>query len=375
MTELWYYQSPLARMQAQMSTALARRSSGKLARRSSSDAVATWVAQLEPHTRRAYETGLRSFATYLADGDEIEEPTIDAAGTYLLGLDARKANELVQEYINELARVDRKTRKPRYTRGTIGNRVSALRWAVREARRFGYVDWSLEVVVPKLKKDRAGRLVRKAGRDMKGPPEAIIAQMVAAAFSSSDPRAALVLSLCYTETLRSHEIRQPNLDELDLETGTIIVVRKKRVGPEAVPLSPLTQRAAKRWLRVRGRRPGPLLLGGCDWTSRRVPDWIRGLSDKKFDELRISASGISRIVRRLGREGGVETSPHRIRHTGITVGDAAAELLNIPKQDRKGRSGHIDDKAYAIYLDQDTANVRVLTDAVAARIEELIEIP
>ena len=65
----------------------------------------------------------------------------------------------------------------------------------------------------------------------------------------------------------------------------------------------------------------------------------------------------------------IPTSPHRIRHSGITVGEQVRERLGIHKEDAKSRSGHISDAAHEIYMDSDLSHIRRLTEGVAQLID------
>lgn len=349
-------------------------------------AMRTWVHALSPHTRKAYERGLVHFAEYLVQEQIIEMPALHpsrgdgapmcldsaslrtdivaTAGRYLLELDPGKANALVQAFLEHLSSIDESTGVPTYTSTTVNQRASSLRWAVREARRRGIVTWTLEVRVPKAKKDPStGRPRIKAGRNMRGPTLAELAKMISLAKtrargkSSDAGRWLLVLSLIAHETLREHEIVAIDLADLDRASGTIQVVRKKDELPTTVPLSLPTRNALRRWLGLRGGAPGPLL-----WGSKQGGTLVPGS--------RLTVDGIYYIVHQIGRKCGLRTSPHKVRHTAITVGQSVREELQIPLHDAMLRSGHRSIAAHERYLDPDIQNVRRLNDGVARRLRE-----
>lgn len=322
-------------------------------------ALQTWLDPLQPHTRRSYETGLRQFAEYLHKHRVISEPTPEAAGVAFLGDGSEKAharaNALAQAWLESLAKIDPRTQKPRYTPNTIAARVTALRWAVREARRHGRIAWTLDLVVPKPKKDpKSGRLIRKKGRDMTGPSLETIREMYAHARDFEDCGVAeTILSLAFCETLRMHEILQLNIEDIHRRRKTLTVVRKMRHDAEELPISDPTFAAMERIFTSSKRMSGPLLRRSVIRNGRRY------LTPK-----RLSRSGLNYKISLIAQQVGIHTSAHRIRHSGITVGNAVREQLGISKQDAMHRSGHESEQAHQIYLDVDLTRVRRLTEGV-----------
>ncbi len=322
-------------------------------------AMQRWLNALSPHTMRSYMTGLRQFAEYCYAHNLIQEPTIENAGDFLMALPAGQAKMLSQAWLESLAAVDAKTGRPRYTKATIEVRASALRWAINTAHEQGRIPWTLKLKIPKSAKDpKTGRMVRKKGRNMKGPPlEDIIQMFEVARHNENDAGAGeLILSLIFCETLRRHEIMQLDVESVDLRRRTISVIRKKREEDEVLPLSDTTVEAMKRWLEFRGREPGPLLYGFRN--------------DKCLVGQRITESGIFYKVKRLGEHIEIYTTPHRVRHSGITVGDLERERLGLSRADAMVRSGHVSESAHQMYLDADHKAVRTLTQAVGQLIPQ-----
>lgn len=351
-------------------------------------AVRTWVDELSPHTRRAYERALVQFAEYLVETEvlQVARPSagpdrrapvrrdavdergelVGRAGEHLLSLGQGGANALVQAYVQRLSAVDESTGVPPFTRETVKQRLSALRWAVREARRRGLVTWGLDVVLPRASKDpKTGRIRAKPGRNMRGPPLDVLRRMVQEAQARADRpdgdggRWLLVLSLIAHETLREGEICSIDLVDVDLERATLSVVRKTDVEPTVLPLSEPTSAALRRWLAHRGDDPGPLL-----WGSRRA-SMVPGT--------RLTPGGVYHVVRTLGERCGVATSPHKVRHTAITLGQRVREHLAIPLQDAMKRAGHRRPDTHHRYLDPELEGVRRLNDGVARLLRE--EVP
>jgi integrase/recombinase XerC len=102
---------------------------------------------------------------------------------------------------------------------------------------------------------------------------------------------------------RRGELVQANLSDLDLESGTLAVLGKGRSEKETLTLAEATITALKAWLDVRGMEPGPL---------------FSSLDRAGKGDGRLTGRAIHQIVKRLGKEIGIDTRPHGLRHSGIT---------------------------------------------------------
>ena len=80
---------------------------------------------------------------------------------------------------------------------------------------------------------------------------------------------------------------------------------------------------------------------------------------------RLTVGGVYYVVNTLGKRCGVSTSPHKVRHTAITLGQRVREQLDIPIQDAMERAGHKHPDTHHRYLDRDLENMRRLSDGVA----------
>lgn len=282
------------------------------------EAMDAWLGRLEPHTYRAYFRSWVHFALWLEAQEGVqlgeapasrsperaawENRAVKEAAKYLLSLGSTKATWTVEIYLRQL--LYPKSKKKGYARRTVHMRLASLRWLVRQAQRMDHVSWALQAQMPKAEKDKRGRLKENKGRDMKGPTRAEAQRLLASAAKDEDPRAQLILSMTRYEGYRIHELRQIDLDDLDLKKGRVLLVRKKRDEPSWYTMSSQTCKAIKGWLKVRGEDEGPLLTGGvygCDI------------------ETSIGASTIWTIVRRVGAQAKVPNmSPHKIRHRACT---------------------------------------------------------
>lgn len=285
--------------------------------------------ELGARTQLDYTRGLVVFAQWLERFGAIELPqeppprsegrhawedrARDAAGAYLFGLEEHTANLVCDTYVRDLLghEKDGQFFGDPVARKTAHKRLSALRWAVRVGQRLGEVSWRLTTRMPAVKKDEAGRLIEKQGRDMRGPTLEQAAALVAAAndpeHNDGDRRYPPIVSLLRWEGYREHEVRQINVEDLDLDGRTVMITRKKRSAPHPMPLSPMSVEAIRTWLSFRPGAPdhGPLFTGG-----------YRGRSAGQ----RIGQTQIWRMLARLceSADFGFVTSPHKLRHRACT---------------------------------------------------------
>src|SRR5262249_44719583 len=96
-----------------------------------------------------------------------------------------------------------------------------------------------------------------------------------------------------------------DLEDLDVETGTVHVLGKGRAEKARLTLPDPTRQALVAWLAVRGRQPGPLFTS-CDRAGKGSG--------------RLTGSAVYMIVRRLGIQAGLgQVRPHGLRHAAITA--------------------------------------------------------
>ena len=218
------------------------------------------MEHLSAHTHRSYATALRQFAEYLHAHEMIDEPTPERAGSFLLEQNAPQANAIAQAWIQHLAAINDKHGRPKYTKRTILARMTALGWAVQEANRQGRITWTLRLTAPKARKNpKSGRIIKKAGRNMKGPSLDQIRSMFAVA-RQIEPSHELILALSFCETLRRHEIMQLDMEDVDVEREEIVVVRKMREDYESLPISSVTVKALHRYPRSTRSTAGAAFL-------------------------------------------------------------------------------------------------------------------
>ncbi len=116
---------------------------------------------------------------------------------------------------------------------------------------------------------------------------------------------AALLSLAVTTGARRFELVGLALEDLDLTWPAVTIRKGKGEIARALPLPPWVSPILRRWLAIRGRRPGPLLcrVSRRGWVSRKP----------------LSGSGVYRSLRVLADRAGVARfRPHDLRKTLLT---------------------------------------------------------
>jgi len=268
-------------------------------RGSSSELVKTFLARRKERTRQTYEESLRDFARYLGHVDDEGKPDVQLAAAELLSQpDAPAANMLVLNYQRDMQTRPRPNGSRGLAANTCNQRLYTLRALTKLARLSGYIAWTLEV--------EADEAVLY--RDTRGPGRAgFVAMLELAAKHPNEvlrARDVAILRLGYDLALRRSEI--VSLDypaHLDLETGQIQVLGKKRTAREPLTAPGPTRLALAAWVEVRGSGPGPLFLS---------------LDRAAKGDGRLSGRGVALIVGRLSAALGLKASPHGLRHAAIT---------------------------------------------------------
>jgi site-specific recombinase XerC len=105
-----------------------------------------------------------------------------------------------------------------------------------------------------------------------------------------------ILRLFIDSGLRRSELAELRVDDVDLRDG-VVVVMGKGSRPRAAPFGSKTARAVDRYLRLRDRHrdASSRLL----WLGRHGP---------------LTSNGVAQLVRRRGREAGLELHAHMLRH-------------------------------------------------------------
>ena len=127
------------------------------------------------------------------------------------------------------------------------------------------------------------------------------------------PANALALSYRTHLVQRCGEVVSLDVEDVDLQQGTLAVRGKGRTSKQLLSLPEPTKAALEGWLAARGTDSGPLLTN----FDRRKPG------------RRLSGTSLYRMVRRLGQKSGLKVRPHGLRHTAITEACKAAQANGI----------------------------------------------
>lgn len=247
------------------------------------DLVAAFLAGRNARTLSAYRADLEDFAGFVA------APDLDTAARMLLARGHGAANGLALAYRAQL--VDRGLQA-----ATINRRLAALRSLVKLARILGTIPWSLEVENVKS----------QAYRDTRGPGRQGFHGLLDALEDRHDDGKALrdraLLRLLHDLALRRAEVCFLDLEDVDLDGGTIAILGKGRTQKERLTLPEPTKAALGAWISARGPEPGPLFVN----------------FDRAGKGKRLTGTGLYLIVRTLGKKAGLTVRPHGLRHSGIT---------------------------------------------------------
>lgn len=286
------------------------------------DLLDSFLSNKSPQTIEAYRKDLGDFRKFL------DVPTIDDASRLLLSRGLGAANALVLKYKNHLIQRN-------LSPATQNRRLSALRSLVEMAGTLGLVHWQLKV----------RRTKNEAYRDTAGPGLETYRKMVGKTKVRQDIkgiRDTAILSLMYSLALRRSELVNTDLAHLYLGNGSepssISIIGKGRTQRSKLSIPEPTVRVLRMWLEKRGMEEGPLFFS----------------LDKggKFKG-RLTGNGLYRVIRILGREVGVETRPHGIRHTAVTQCCKAAAVANMDLSDVLAFSRHASLATLHIYLDKE----------------------
>jgi len=246
---------------------------------------------VSPHTKRAYARALAHFGAWHAGQGR---PAL------------RKA--VVMAYRQHLLDLG-------FAPATVNQRLAAIRKLAAEAVDNGFLDPTLAAGIARVPGVRDERL--PAGRALSPGEIAAMFRACAVDASPAGARDAALLALLRMG-LRRAEIAGLDLDDLDLEAGTVTVDGKGRK-QRAVPLAPGALDALAAWLEVRGAGPGALLLA-VNKGGRIVPHGIGAGAVYKA------------LAKRAGQAGVKKLSPHDWRRTFVgDLLDAGADLAVVAR--------------------------------------------
>ena len=249
--------------------------------------LATFLSGRKKTTIEAYRRDLKQFAEFIGESSN------ELAFRKFLLLPLGQANLLATQYKSYL------TEKLMLQAATVNRRLSALRSLVQFARVLGFISWELEIE----------NLQSQPYRDVAGIGVDGIIKMFKVLDSRNDTKSFrdhAILRLLFDLGLRREEVCQIQIEDINLETATVLILGKGRNEKEKLTLAGPTVESIKRWILHRGAESGFLFhrldKGGIHLKTR------------------LTGVGLYSIIKEIGRKAGIENlSVHKIRHTSITA--------------------------------------------------------
>lgn len=267
-------------------------------------------------TLQAYQGDLEDFRTFFGTS------TISEAMKALLSLDHGDANFVAISYRNHLFE---RSLSP----ATINRRLAALRSIVRLANVIGLVYYRLDISNEKV-------LLTK---DVRGPDQAGVRSIFKVLEERKDIkgiRDLAIVTLFYSNGLRSFELTNIDLEDLDLANNRIQILGKGRNEKEWIEIPRITKERMVAWIEVRGNSVGPLFIN---------------LDRSKLRPGRISLAGMYKIIERIGVRAGLSLRPHKLRHASIGEALKLAIKNGLRLDDVLKFSRHLSLQSLQAYLD------------------------
>jgi integrase/recombinase XerC len=265
-------------------------------------------------TLRAYRQDLAGLAAFL----EADSPAV--AGQLLLAGGHGQANAAV---LADRAHVLERKLSP----SKVNRRLAAVRSVFALARTLGLVAWSVDV--PGVRTE--------AYRDTAGPGRKGFRKMLDAAAARQDAkglRDLAVLRLLHDLGLRRAEVCRLDVEDFDLQAGTLAVLGKGKREKARLTLPEPTAEALRAWLAARPdrRRSAPTVAAGepgqdPGQAALALPLFV-SLDRARKGSGRLTGKGVSRPYK--AREGG--------RAEGLAPQSAAPGHHRRVRRDRRGRS-------------------------------------
>ncbi|MGB6067935.1 MAG: tyrosine-type recombinase/integrase [Desulfomonilaceae bacterium] len=272
-----------------------------------------------PKTIEAYRRDLENFRQFLEASD------MDHAARLFLSHGLYKANHLALKYKTFLSD-DRKLQPT-----TVNRKLAALRSLTDMAYTLGMINWEVRVKNQK---------VNSASRDTSGPGKTGVQKLQEEVSKRTDPkglRDKALLHLLYDLALRRSEVVGLDLEDVDLERGTLRVLGKGRLQKETLSLPVRTIKILSEWIRCTGDFQGPLFVNFHHNPS------IQGK--------RLSTTSLYRIIRDLGTQTGQKVRPHGLRHTAISEAVRKVQAVGMDVTKVLQFSRHKDLKTLQVYID------------------------
>jgi|SRR5271157_2984444 len=269
-------------------------------------------------TVQAYRSDVQDFQRFV--GAETEK---EAALRFIAG-SLGEANSLALQYRQHL--IDRGLQPT-----TVNRKLSALRSLCDMAYTLGMINWKVRVKNQKIV---------SAMRDTQGPGKSGVQKLreeIAKRTDAKGMRDKTILHLLYDLALRRSEVVGIDLEDVDLDRGTLHILGKGRLQKEMLTLPTRTRKILKDWMNVRG-----------DWT---VPLFVNFHHNGNIKGKRLTPDGLYYIVKNLGKKTGQKVRPHGLRHTSISEAVRKTQAIGMDVTKVLKFSRHKNLNTLQVYID------------------------
>ena len=301
--------------------------------------IEIFLSNKSPQTVAAYRKDLKDFARFLG----VEDGNPDEVTRLFLSHGRGPANSIAAEYRTHL---EERSLSP----ATINRRLSALRALVEQAGTLGLVTWELKI--KGIKSDPYRNTEGPGTRNVRNMLGLIVSRKTTKTRRDKEERQNpkayrdyAILRLLYDLALRRGEVVSLDVGDVDLADRKIQVKGKGRAEKEILALPESTVQALQDWMRFRGDSHGPLFTN----------------FDRANKGHRLTGAAVYYVIRKLGKEIGITTRPHGLRHSAIT-----ACVDQFPLTDVKKFSRHKKIETVAVYADNKEGVQSKIADFVSA---------
>ena len=281
----------------------------------------------KPTTRRAYAAGLRHFFTLAGYVNPDGGP--DPHPSHVRAFLARSPPQIALQ----LAQYSTQMRAAGLSPATINARLAAVRSLLKMSYRLGLSQTDGRGLVdgerPEAYRDTRGTDLRNIKRLLALPDRRTL----------RGKRDAAMLRLLCTAALRRAELCALDVSDFDPAEGTLLVLGKGKSQRKAITLPPGCISALRSYLSAAKHADGPLFRN----VARRYT-----LADPARAAGRLTPDGLYKIVADYGQKLGLRLTPHKLRHSAITIflDSSGGNILEA-----QGLSRHADLRTLSIYDD------------------------
>jgi len=283
------------------------------------DLLNAFLSGKSPKTIEAYKRDLEDFRHFLEARD------MDHVATIFLSGGLHKANHLALKYKSHLS--DEKKLQPT----TVNRKLAALRSLTDMAYTLGMINWKVRVKNQKLVSPI---------RDTRGPGKTGVQKLREEVLKRSDPkglRDMAIIHLLYDLALRRSEVVGLDLEDVDIEQGTVRILGKGRLQKETLSLPTRTRKVLKDWIETRGDTPGAL--------------FVNFHHNGTINGKRLTADGLYYVIKHLGKQTGQKVRPHGLRHTSISEAVRKTQAIGMDVTKVLKFSRHKNLNTLQVYID------------------------